>query len=108
MDRNPYICILAQAYLDSKFSIEYISDDGLIKQLTLDTFYTLKSEAGKVSYMQVDASQEFKVKITRTDGYPYLSHTLCTSGDDFEDCLDKFKDSKEEKQLADKMNTLEW
>lgn len=40
LDKNPYICILAQAYLDSKFSIEYASDDGLIKQLMLDSFYT--------------------------------------------------------------------
>jgi hypothetical protein len=43
LDKNPYICILAQAFLDSKFSIEYISDDGLIKQLYLDNFYTQKS-----------------------------------------------------------------
>ena len=43
LDKNPYICILAQAYIDSKFSIEYISDDGLMKQLYLDSFYTQKS-----------------------------------------------------------------
>jgi hypothetical protein len=57
LDKNPYICILAQAFLDSKFSIEYVTDDGLIKQLTLDNFYTQKSESGKVTILQIDASQ---------------------------------------------------
>lgn len=107
LDKNPYICILAQAYLDSKFSIEYISDDGLIKQLTVDNFYTQKSERGKVTYLQIDASQEFTVKITRNEGFPYISHTICKSGDDFEACLDDFKESKKKEiQLADKMTTF--
>lgn len=57
LDKNPYICIEAQAYIDSKFSIEYVSDDGIIKQLSVDNFYTQKSEKGKVTLLQIDASQ---------------------------------------------------
>lgn len=45
-DKNPYVCILAKAYLDSKFSIEYTSDNEIIKQLMLDSFYTVKSAIG--------------------------------------------------------------
>ena len=39
-DKNAYLCILAQSFLDSKFSIEYSIEKGLIKQLSLDSFYT--------------------------------------------------------------------
>jgi hypothetical protein len=106
LEKNPYICILAQAYLDSKFSIEYVSDDGLIKQLMLDNFYTQKSDSGKATYFQIDGSQEFQVKITRNEGFPFLAHTICKSGDDFEDCFDKFKEDKNEIQLADKMTSF--
>ena len=106
-DKNPYICILAQAFLDSKFSIEYASDDGLIKQLMLDSFYTVKSKAGEETFFQVDNSQEFTIKLTRTNGFPYLTHTICKAGDDFEDCFEKFKGEKEkEYQIADKMTSL--
>jgi uncharacterized protein YaiL (DUF2058 family) len=51
--------------MDSKFSIEYVSDDGIIKQLSVDNFYTQKSEKGKLTILQIDASQEFTIKVTR-------------------------------------------
>lgn len=55
----------------------------------------------------MDNSQEFTIKITRTSGFPYLTHTICKAGDDFEDCLEKFKSSKDkEYQIADKMTEL--
>ena len=106
-DKNPYLCILAEAYLDSKFSIEYSSEKGLIKQLTLDNLYTEKIDRqGKM--LQVDATQEFTVKISRTVGFPYYSHVFCKSTDDFDDCLSKFEDEEKSKevQLADKMTTI--
>lgn len=41
-DKNKYICILAHAFLDSKFSIEYSSDNQIMKRLTLDSYETKK------------------------------------------------------------------
>lgn len=56
-DKNPYLCILAEAYLDSKFSIEYSSDNNIIKQLTLDNFYTHKSAKDTTKIFQLDGAQ---------------------------------------------------
>ena len=104
-DKNPYLCILAQSYMDSKFSIEYSTEKGLIKQLNLDSFYTEK--VGKEDrLLQVDATQEFSLKITRTNGFPYFAYQTCKSTEDFEDCLEKFQSEAKETQLADKMTSL--
>lgn len=106
-DKNPYICILAEAFMDSKFSIQFISDEGLIKQLMLDSFSVHKSDKPEDSYFQIDGTQEFTIKITRSSGFPYIDNVVCKSGNDFEDCLEKFKiEKKNEVQLADKMTTI--
>lgn len=76
-DKNKYICILANAYLDSKFSIEYSSDNQLIKHLTADSYLTKKLEAHQTAYFQMDGAQEMVIKITRTSGFPYLSNKIC-------------------------------
>lgn len=57
---------------------------------------------------QADASQEFKLKITREAGFPFLETKLCKSGDDFESCLNSFKDSSDKgDQLTNKMTSIE-
>lgn len=35
-DQDYYLCILAYGYLESKFTIEYTSDEDIIKLLRLD------------------------------------------------------------------------
>lgn len=42
-DKHPYICILARAIQDSKFSIEYDSDDEIVTQIVLDSSYVHKT-----------------------------------------------------------------
>jgi hypothetical protein len=105
-DKNPYICILAKAYQDSKISIEYTADDEIMKQVMLDSFHTVKSETNQVSLLQVDATSEFSLKVTRNEGFPYLSYKLCTedevenkNGEDKEkDKKDKDKEKEKEKK----------
>lgn len=36
-DKNPYICILAYAFIESKGSIEYVSETSDIKSIPIDT-----------------------------------------------------------------------
>jgi hypothetical protein len=73
----------------------------------LDSFSTHKSDKPDDSYFQIDGTQEFTVKITRSSGFPYIDHVVCKSGNDFEDCLEAFKTTKKnEVQLADKMATI--
>jgi len=76
-DKNPYICILAKAYQDSKFSIEYTSENNIMQQVRLDSFY-VKSKANEVTILQVDGTQEFSLKVTRTEGFPYIAYKVCS------------------------------
>jgi len=55
--RNVYLCIMAHAITDSKFTIEFTSDAEGMKMLTLDSTSTLKSDAKQVSFYQMDTTQ---------------------------------------------------
>jgi hypothetical protein len=49
-------------------------------QIVLDSFYTHKAEPNKTRYFQCDAGQEFRLKITRSEGFPYLDSKVCKQG----------------------------
>lgn len=102
-DKHPYICILARAASDSKFSIEYDSNDEIINQLQLDSSYVHKGTANSAKIFQIDASQEFKLKITRSAGFPFIDQALCKSNEDLETCLNTFK---EKTSKGEQMATL--
>ncbi len=71
-----YLCINAHADTDTKFNIEFTSDAEGLSNLAIDSTTTLKS-TGKVTYYQLDNSQEIYVKITRNSGFPFVNHKLC-------------------------------
>jgi hypothetical protein len=49
----------------------------------LDSFSVHKSDKPENSYFQIDGTQEFTIKITRSSGFPYIDHVICKSGNDF-------------------------
>lgn len=85
--RNVYLCILAQAITDNKFTIEFISDSESIKTLSMDGQATLKSKSGQVTLYQIEASQSFELKIARNEGFPYISSKLCKPGKEMSTCV---------------------
>ena len=52
-DKNIYLCILAKSEMESKFYIEWTSDEEMIKVLDLDSFETVKIEKGPAKVYQV-------------------------------------------------------
>lgn len=56
-DNTPFICILATASSDSKFSIEWTSDKNSIKTLAIDTVTPLSAASGEKHLYQIDVSQ---------------------------------------------------
>jgi hypothetical protein len=79
-DKHPSICILVTALEDTKFSIEYDSDDEIMTHLMLDQSYVYKGQKDKVKIVQVDASVEYSLKITRSEGFPFLDKETCKNG----------------------------
>lgn len=99
---------MARALTDTKFSIEYDSSDEIMNQLTLDTSYVHKALAKTVKIFQVDATQEFKLKITRSAGFPFIDKALCKSNEDLESCLNAFKEKASKgEQMATLMTVFE-
>lgn len=76
-DNTPFICLLATASSDSKFSVEWTSDKNSIKTLAIDTVAPLAAAAGEKHLYQIDVSQEVYLKIIRDEGFPYLTKKLC-------------------------------
>jgi hypothetical protein len=76
-DATPYLCVLATAPADTKFSIEFTSDKDAIKQLAIDTTTALSSSSGQKTLYQIDTSQYVYLKITREEGFPHFSSKIC-------------------------------
>ncbi len=77
-DRDVYLCILATAFLDSKFSIQYSTESYNLKNMALDNFYIKKLASNEVALYQIEATQEFYLKVSRTEGFPYITTKMCT------------------------------
>jgi hypothetical protein len=87
-DSTPYLCVLAVAPSDSKFSIEWTSDKNTIKTLAIDTTTALSTISGQKTIYQIDTTQETYLKITRDEGFPYFSTKTCKpEGGDFSNCV---------------------
>jgi hypothetical protein len=54
-DKSPYICILAYAYLESKFSIEFVSEVTDIKDIPIDTTTAVSLKRDEMRLFQVNA-----------------------------------------------------
>ena len=77
-DKNPYICILAYAYTESKFSIEYVSESTNIKDIPLNTAMAVHMKKEESRMFQLNANSKSFLKIERTSGFPYISTKLCS------------------------------
>lgn len=87
-DPIPYLCVLATANEDTKFSIEFTSDKNAIKQLAIDTTTRLSSSKGQTSYFQIDTSQQVYLKISREEGFPHFAQKACNPKDkDLASCV---------------------
>lgn len=105
--RNIHLWILVQAVSDSKFSIEFTSDSTAMKTLTLDSTYSLHTKGNQTNYYRIDASQEFQFKITRIEGFPFISTKTCPGGNSQIDCIDQFQsDNTKGKKQSDKVSTI--
>ena len=106
-DKHPSLCILVKGKEDTKFSIEFDSDDEIITHLRLDTSYVYKGKKSNVKIVQIDASDEFTLKISRSEGFPFTDKKLCKKKEDLDTCLSDFKDSTDKgTQLLDKMTSI--
>jgi len=56
-DKQVYLCLLAHAYLNSKFSIEFTSESQSMKQIYLDSTTTLRSSSKQTTFYQINATQ---------------------------------------------------
>lgn len=93
-DKNQYICILAYAFVESKASIEFVSEVSDIKNIPVDTTTAVTLRNQETRVYQLNAHFEFFVKIARTSGFPYISRKLCDpKNDDMEKCLEDFRNS---------------
>lgn len=71
--------------------MEYDSNEEIIIQIIIDTSYVHKANAGDVKIFQADASNEFVIKVTRNEGFPYIDKVVCNETTDLETCLSDFK-----------------
>ena len=76
-DKHPSLCILVKGNEDTKFSIEFDSEDEIITHLRLDTSYVYKGKKDTIKLIQIDASDEFTLKISRSVGFPFIDKKLC-------------------------------
>ena len=58
----------------------------------LDSSYLHKAAKDSVKLVQIDASEDFKLKITRNEGFPFVDKIMCKSDKDFDSCLNDFKE----------------
>jgi hypothetical protein len=53
---NPFLCLVAISNENSKFSIEYTSEEEIVSLLRLDEYKTVSLEKGDAKYFQIEAS----------------------------------------------------
>ena len=58
-DHDIYLCLLASSITDSKFTIEYSSDEQTMKVLTPNTFERIQLSADQVKMYQMQANQQY-------------------------------------------------
>ena len=87
-DKSPYLCILANAYSESKFSIEFVSESTNIKDIPIGTTMAIQMKREETRIFQITANFKFFLKIARTSGFPYYSKVVCSPVKDMEKCLD--------------------
>ncbi len=51
--------------------------------MIVDTSYVQNSKAGEAKIFQADGSNEFILKITRNEGFPFIDKVVCNKTDDF-------------------------
>jgi hypothetical protein len=78
---NPFFCLIAISDENSKFSIEYTSEEEIVSLLRLDEYKTVSLEKEETQYFQIEASVEHTVKMVRNKGYPYIEEKKCTGKD---------------------------
>lgn len=95
--------MLAKAYIESKFYIEWTSDEEMIKVLDLDSFETVPIEKGPSKIFQVTPRlQEYEIKFTRNRGFPFIQIVVCSAKDDYDDCLENSDKKTAKKQMVTK------
>ena len=73
----------------------------------MDTSHVYKGKKDKVKIVQIDASDEFTLKISRSVGFPFIDKKLCKKKEDFDTCLSDFKENTDKgSQLLDKMTSI--
>lgn len=104
-DKNIYLCILAKAYTETKFTIEYDSDEEIIKLLSYDSFEHVELKPNTPKLFQLEAQQKYEIKFTREKGYFYVKIAVCKNDnmDNYQTCLEELKDSSDKgKQIITK------
>lgn len=64
-DSNLYLCLRATGITESKFNIEYTTDNEDIQTLGFDGFSNVILEAHTPKLYQMEAWQDYEIKFTR-------------------------------------------
>lgn len=76
-DENIYLCITARGAVESKFNLEYSTDEDEIKVLKYDTFENIALTEKNPKIFQMEAWQAYEIKVTREKGYFYIKIAVC-------------------------------
>lgn len=81
-DKNPYLCILAYAFVESKLALEFVSEAHGIKDIPVDTTMAVHLNSSETRLYQINAHFDYVLKISRTAGFPYISNIICNPKND--------------------------
>ena len=105
-DQNVYLCILAKAYMQTKFTIQFDSDEEIIKLLSYDSFEHISLKPNEPKLFQLESRERYELKFTRERAYYYIKITVCKNdadSEDFQTCLEDLKSGDDRgKQLPAK------
>ena len=85
-DSNLYLCLAVHSESSCKLAVEYTSEDDGYKQINIDTFEDIQLNPNDVKLYSLQTYIETKVKVTRNNGFPYVSLKACSGKEDLNKC----------------------
>ena len=75
--KNLYLCASVASFESCKMTLEYTSEDDGFKELTLDSFESVKMLPNSTKLFKISSEVESFVKIARITGFPLVTYKLC-------------------------------
>lgn len=93
---DPRMALYCKGFDANRFTIEFTTNDNPIQKLLLGQLQQVIVPPHTEKYLQTEHYMDYRVKITRVQGYPQLAYKVCKRAE-LEDCYQKLSSEATEK-----------